>query len=77
MVRNVDETFCEGDRLHRTVVCLPGAKIDDVESRIEGLIRSRAEEGMVCIIQVGTNNLHRDSIGQIKEKYKNLFVIQG
>ena len=49
-------------------MCLPGIKIEDVESRIEGLIRTRAEEGMVCIVQVGTNNLQKDSIGEIKRR---------
>ena len=74
LVRNVDRAFCGGDRLHRTVACFPGARIEDIENRIDGMIRTRAEEEMVCIVQVGTNNIQKDSVGIIIDKYKKLFV---
>lgn len=74
LVRNIDRAFCGRDRLHRTVACFPGAKIEDVESRIDGLTRTRADENMVVVVQIGTNNLVRDSLGVITEKYEKLFV---
>ena len=74
LVRNVDRAFCGGDRLHRTVACFPGAKIEDIESRIDGLTRTRADESMVVLVQIGTNNLVKDSLGVITEKYEKLFV---
>ena len=56
LVRKTDRVFCGEDRMNRVRVCLPGAKIRDVEERIEGLVRSSG----VCprvIVQVGTNDL--------------------
>ena len=74
LVRNVDRAFCEGDRLNRTVACFPGAKIEDIEARIDGMTRTRAGENMVVVVQIGTNNLERDSFEVIRRKYEKLFV---
>ena len=56
IVRKVDRVFCRADREHRVRVCLPGAKIRDVEERLEGVVSSSGERPRV-IVQVGTNDL--------------------
>jgi len=43
VVRGVENIFCGGDRKGRAVACFPGAKIEDIEERIAGMTRDRAD----------------------------------
>ena len=64
IVRKTDRVFCGADREHRVRVCLPGAKIRDVEERIEAVVGSSGGRPKV-IVQVGTNDLSdRDERGE-------------
>ena len=55
IVRKTHRVFCR-ERLHRTRVCLPGAKIRDVEGELGALMKSSGRD-LKIIVQVGTNDL--------------------
>ena len=68
LVRYVDREFCRVDRVNRTRICLPGAKIQDISNRVNAIV---ADEEVV-VVQVGTNNLQKESLEVIRSRYKEL-----
>lgn len=60
LVRKVDTVFCGEDRENRVRVCFPGARIGDIEDRIEELVKSSGDRPLVAL-QVGTNQLGEGS----------------
>ena len=78
IVRKTDSVFCGADRAHRVRVCLPGAKIRDVEERLEAVVGSSGVRPRV-IVQVGTNDLSdRSELGgrigteEVLDRYREL-----
>ena len=78
IVRKTDRVFCGEDRAHRVRVCLPGAKIRDVEERLEAVVGSSGVRPRV-IVQVGTNDLsERSKLGgqigteEMVDRYRKL-----
>ena len=68
IVRYVDREFSKGKKDRRTRVCFPGARIEDVSSRVNVVVDN--EE--VVVVQIGTNNLGHDSSREMKSKYREL-----
>lgn len=68
LVRYADREFCRGRKSKRIRVCFPGARIDDVSSRVNQVVGN--EE--VVVVQVGTNNLGKDSSRLMKSKYREM-----
>ena len=68
ITRYTDREFCKGDKRNRVRVCLPGARIEDVSARVSTIV---SDEEVVAV-QVGTNNLSRDSQGLLRSKFKEL-----
>ena len=68
LVRHVDREFCSPDRRNRVRVCLPGARIDDVLFRVE----SMCSESDLVIISIGTNDVPRGSLSDIRRRYLDL-----
>ena len=52
----------------RVRVCLPGAQIEDISARVNQIVGN--EE--VVTVQVGTNNLCKDSQFLLRSKFKEL-----
>ncbi|PIK52721.1 hypothetical protein BSL78_10410 [Apostichopus japonicus] len=67
LVRYVDREFCRADKAKRVKVCLPGAKIQDVSKRVNKIVSD--EE--VVVVQVGTNNVQKESQNIIQSRYTN------
>ena len=68
ITRYTDREFCKGDKRNRVRVCLPGARIEDVSARVNSVV---GDEEVVAV-QVGTNNLSRDSQVLLRSKFKEL-----
>ena len=68
LVRYVDREFCAVDRSNRIRVCLPGARIQDVSSRISSIVSDEEE----VVVQVGTNNLQSESLEVIRSRDREL-----
>ncbi|PIK40491.1 hypothetical protein BSL78_22652 [Apostichopus japonicus] len=68
LVRYVDREFCRADKAKRVRVCLPGAKIQDVSNRVNKIVSD--EE--VVVVQVGTNNVQKESQNIIQSRYHEL-----
>ena len=68
IVRYVDREFSRVDKVKRMRVCLPGARIEDVSDRVSSLVGN--EE--IVVVEIGTNNLRRDSQEILRSRFKEL-----
>ena len=67
IVRKTDRVLNKGDDV---VVCLPGAKIEVINERVENIVGSG--KGGSVLVHVGTNNVEREGTTAIVRKYRNL-----
>ena len=67
IVRKTDTRLSKGEDV---VVCLPGARIEDVTERVEEIM-GRGNGGSI-LVHIGTNNADREGTTAILEKYRNL-----
>ena len=67
------ETGCRetgrGSKEYDVVVCLPGAKIEEITERVENV---GSGKGGSVLVHVGTNNVEREGTTAIVRKYRNL-----
>ena len=68
IIRYSDREFCKKDKSKRVRVCLPGAQIEDISARVNQIV---GDEEVVAV-QVGTNNLCKDSQFLLRSKFKEL-----
>jgi len=68
LLRKVDSEFCKVDRLNRTRLCFPGARIRDVVCRLDSI--SKGED--VLVVSVGTNDVSRSQLDFIRDDYWDL-----
>ncbi len=71
IVREADRAFCGKDRTNRVRVCLPGAKIRDLNRLAKGIV-GRAEKGSVAVLHVGFNDVMRSGTEAIVEEMGGL-----
>ena len=67
IVRKTDRVLNKGDDV---VVCLPGAKIEEITERVENIVGSG--KGGSVLVHVGTNNVEREGTTAIVRKYWQL-----
>ncbi|XP_064417904.1 uncharacterized protein LOC135358278 [Latimeria chalumnae] len=58
IIRFTDRILCKPDRENRMVSCLPGARVEDLRSRVDRMLEGMGEEPVV-VVHVGTNNIGR------------------
>ena len=68
LVRYVDTEFCGVNRSSRIRVCLPGARIDDVSSRVESLCKGED----TVVVSIGTNDIPRRSVEFVRRSFMEL-----
>lgn len=68
IVRYVDREFSKVDKFKRTRVCLPGARVEDINARINRLV----DDEEVVVVEVGTNNLRSDSQVVLRSRFREL-----
>ena len=70
IVRKIDRTVCRGRKEKTTMVCLPGARVDDVRKRV-GQVMGPGTGGSICV-HVGTNDAGKDGTTAIVGKFRAL-----
>ena len=70
-VRYVDREFCQKNRRKRMRVCLPGARVNDINDRFDRLVKDSGMEAAV-IVHVGVNDIRHKCSEEVKENYRNL-----
>uniref|UniRef100_A0A452HYB5 SGNH hydrolase-type esterase domain-containing protein n=1 Tax=Gopherus agassizii TaxID=38772 RepID=A0A452HYB5_9SAUR len=71
LLRRVDRPVTRPDRENRRVCCLPGAKIQDVDLRLNTILAGAGKNPLI-ILHVGTNDTASYSLDCIKEDYARL-----
>ena len=67
IVKKTDRVLNKGDDM---VVCLPGAKIEEITERVENIVGSG--KGRSVLVHIGTNNIEREGTTAIVRKYRQL-----
>ena len=66
ILRKTDKTLSKGEN----VVCLPGARIEQVTERVENTLGHG--QGGSILVYVGTNNADREGTTRITQRYRQL-----
>uniref|UniRef100_A0A670I570 SGNH hydrolase-type esterase domain-containing protein n=1 Tax=Podarcis muralis TaxID=64176 RepID=A0A670I570_PODMU len=71
LLRGTEAVICGPDKMSREVCCLPGAKIQDVTERLQGIIKP-TDKYPFLLVHVGTNDTASNSLQKIKRDYEAL-----
>uniref|UniRef100_A0A670JHM6 SGNH hydrolase-type esterase domain-containing protein n=1 Tax=Podarcis muralis TaxID=64176 RepID=A0A670JHM6_PODMU len=71
LLRGTEAVICGPDKMSREVCCLPGAKIQDVTERLQGIIKP-TDKYPFLLVHVGTNDTASNSLQKIKREYEAL-----
>ena len=70
-VKGIDRRVCGQKRDSRMVVCLPGAGVQDVSERVEGILKGGGTESDV-IVHVGEKDVGTKCRGDIRRQFREL-----
>ncbi|XP_062909111.1 uncharacterized protein LOC134349138 [Mobula hypostoma] len=71
IVRGTERGFCGNRRDLRMVCCLPGARIQDVTDRVQGILKSEGEDPEV-VVHVGTNDVGKNGKDILQRDFREL-----
>lgn len=71
VVRGQLTEFCGRNTLTRQRFCIPGAKLDDIESAVDA-VSVNAKDDTVYLIHAGTNDLQSTQIQDLLAKYRQV-----